>query len=109
MTYANITVAASSNIGTYYAATGFPAVGSSLAAGESITITMAYAPHMVGSTSSLFSFWSNGGFIDLLLTGTAPGVFCPQLHRLFVPQHPSARDALLLVCSRSQFRHLFAP
>jgi hypothetical protein len=74
MPYTNVTVASTSNIGTYYTATSFPAVGSTLAVGASITISMTFAPLLSGSTSSLLTFWSNGGYTDVLLTGTASGV-----------------------------------
>jgi hypothetical protein len=74
MPYTNVTVASTSNIGTYYTATGFPTVGSTLAVGASITISMTFAPLLSGSTSSLLTFWSDGGYTDVLLTGTASGV-----------------------------------
>jgi hypothetical protein len=42
--------------------------------GASITISVTFAPLLSGIASSLLTFWSNGGYTDVLLTRTAAGV-----------------------------------
>ncbi|KAF8855141.1 hypothetical protein BDZ45DRAFT_676433 [Acephala macrosclerotiorum] len=66
--YQNIT---SSTVGNGFTSSNFPAIGSTLAAGASLTIPLVFLPNSTGIAASTISFWSDGGFTDLLMQGTA--------------------------------------
>jgi hypothetical protein len=69
--YNNVT---SSTVGNGYTATSFPAVGSTLAAGASITIPLVFLPSSTGLHATYLTFWSSGGYTTLLMQGNAqPG------------------------------------
>lgn len=68
MPFNNVT---SSTVGNGYTATSFPAVGSTLAPGASLTIPLVFSPSSTGISASTLTFWSDGGYTDLLMQGTA--------------------------------------
>ncbi len=53
-----------------FSATGLPAVGSTLAAGASATVTARFSPNASGTANATISFVSNGGSATVALTGT---------------------------------------
>jgi hypothetical protein len=66
-------------IGNGFTATGFPAAGSKIAPGATITLSMTFKANTVGSSSSLITFYSDGGYVDIMLVGSAaPGVALPS-------------------------------
>jgi hypothetical protein len=68
MPYNNVT---SSVVGNGYTSPNFPAVGSTLAAGASLNIPLVFLPNSLGISASYLTFWSDGGYTELLMQGTA--------------------------------------
>jgi hypothetical protein len=68
MAYNNVT---SSTVGNGYTATAFPALGSTLAAGSLINIPLVFLPASTGIHASFLTFWSTGGYTDILMQGNA--------------------------------------
>ena len=58
-------------IGTGFTSSDLPAVGSIIAAGQSITVPINFNAVKVGNYQSLFNIWTNGGTKYILLTGSA--------------------------------------
>lgn len=58
-------------IGNGFTSTGFPAIGSTIAAGATVTLSITFTPGTAGSSSSLITFYSDGGYVDVMLVGTA--------------------------------------
>ncbi|PMD59417.1 uncharacterized protein K444DRAFT_663834 [Hyaloscypha bicolor E] len=58
-------------IGTAFTSTNFPALGLQIQPGASISISMVFSPQSAGTSSSMLTIWSDGGFSDVMLVGTA--------------------------------------
>ncbi|MDG6101533.1 choice-of-anchor D domain-containing protein [Dactylosporangium aurantiacum] len=54
-----------------FTATGFPAAGTTLAAGASVSVSVRYAPTAAGAASSAFIVTSDAGSVTVPVTGTA--------------------------------------
>ncbi|KAH9212453.1 hypothetical protein DL95DRAFT_304226, partial [Leptodontidium sp. 2 PMI_412] len=68
MPYHNVTLPI---VGNGYTSPTFPAVGSTLAAGASLTIPLVFKPSATGIWASYLTWWSDGGYTTLLLQGIA--------------------------------------
>ncbi|KAL8835845.1 MAG: hypothetical protein Q9170_003168 [Blastenia crenularia] len=72
VTYTNTTDSKSGTIiGNGFTSTDLPAVGSTVAAGQSFTVPINFNANNVGNYQSLFNIWTNGGTKYVLLTGSA--------------------------------------
>jgi hypothetical protein len=54
-----------------FSATGFPATGSTIAAGASVAVSVTYTPTAAGDQSGALSVTSNAGSVTVPITGTA--------------------------------------
>ncbi|KAG4438082.1 hypothetical protein IFR05_006448 [Cadophora sp. M221] len=68
MPYHNVTLPI---VGNGYTSPTFPAIGSTLAAGASLTIPLVFKPSATGIWASYLTWWSDGGYTTLLLQGIA--------------------------------------
>ncbi|KAL8719693.1 MAG: hypothetical protein Q9225_003325 [Loekoesia sp. 1 TL-2023] len=72
VSYINTTESkAGTTIGNGFTSSDLPAVGSVVAAGQSITVPINFNASKVGNYHSLFNVWTNGGTKYVLLTGSA--------------------------------------
>lgn len=71
MPFANVSVQTNSVVGNGFTATNFPAVGSQLVPGQSITISLSFSESTAGTWGSQLTFWSDSGSANVLFTGTA--------------------------------------
>lgn len=69
--FVTVTPGNPTTIGNGFTSTGFPAIGSTIAPGATITLSMTFTPNTAGSSSSLITFYSDGGYVDVMLVGTA--------------------------------------
>ncbi|KAL8900665.1 MAG: hypothetical protein Q9207_005582 [Kuettlingeria erythrocarpa] len=60
-----------SKIGEGFTSSDLPAVGSTVAAGQSLTVPLNFNSAKVGNYQSVFTIWTNGGSKYVLLTGSA--------------------------------------
>jgi hypothetical protein len=67
----SVTISSSTPPAAPFTASGFPANGSTLAAGASVSVTVAYSPTVAGSNSSSLVVASSGGSVTVPLSGTA--------------------------------------
>ncbi|MHA6764010.1 choice-of-anchor D domain-containing protein [Streptacidiphilus sp. PAMC 29251] len=68
---APVTITGSTPPSAPFTATGFPANGSTLAAGASVSISVTYTPTTAGNQSGSLSVTSNAGAVTVPLAGTA--------------------------------------
>jgi hypothetical protein len=66
-----VTITGSTAPAAPFAATGFPATNSTLAAGASVSVSVTYTPTATGNQSGSLSVSSNQGSVTVPLTGTA--------------------------------------
>ncbi|KAL8772354.1 MAG: hypothetical protein Q9194_004646 [Teloschistes cf. exilis] len=72
MEYTNATASKDGYIiGNGFTSSDLPAVGSTIPAGQSLTVPMNFNADQVGNYQSLFNVWTNGGAKYILLTGSA--------------------------------------
>ncbi|KAL8934463.1 MAG: hypothetical protein Q9216_005902 [Gyalolechia sp. 2 TL-2023] len=72
LSYTNTTKStAGTVIGNGFTSNDLPAVGSTVPAGQSITVPINFNANKVGNYHSLFNIWTNGGTKYILLTGSA--------------------------------------
>lgn len=69
--FTNVSVQTSSVVGNGFTATNFPAAGSQLVPGQSITINLSFSENTAGTWGSQLTFWSDSGSANVLFTGTA--------------------------------------
>ncbi|KAH8750355.1 hypothetical protein F5882DRAFT_310292, partial [Hyaloscypha sp. PMI_1271] len=70
--YTNVTTSGKPVVvGGAFTATGFPTNGATIVAAGSTTITLTFTPTTTGSSTSILTFWSNGGWQEVMLVGTA--------------------------------------
>ncbi|KAL8748281.1 MAG: hypothetical protein Q9184_007435, partial [Pyrenodesmia sp. 2 TL-2023] len=60
-----------SKIGDGFTSSDLPAVGSTVAAGQSLTVPLNFNSAKIGNYLSVFTIWTNGGSKYVLLTGSA--------------------------------------
>ena len=60
-----------STIGAQFTSSDFPAVGTFIAAGGSLTIPVNFNSKVIGNYHNLLQFWTNGGDKNVLFTGSA--------------------------------------
>ena len=71
-TFKNVTTAeGKSTIGAQFTSSDFPAVGTIIAAGDSLTIPVNFNSKVIGNYNNLLQFWTNGGDKNVLFTGSA--------------------------------------
>ncbi|GAA2337179.1 choice-of-anchor D domain-containing protein [Dactylosporangium salmoneum] len=66
-----VTITGSTAPAAPFTATGFPANGSTLAAGASVSVTVKYAPTVAGNQTGSLSIASSAGSVTVPLSGTA--------------------------------------
>ncbi len=66
-----VTITGSTAPAAPFSATGFPANGSTLAAGASVSVTVRYTPTAIGDQTGSLSVASSAGSVTVPLTGTA--------------------------------------
>ncbi|MDQ1726084.1 MAG: hypothetical protein QOK14_129, partial [Frankiaceae bacterium] len=66
-----VTISSSTPPAAPFAASGFPANGSTLAAGASVSVTVTYAPTTAGTNSSSLTVTSSAGAVTVPLAGNA--------------------------------------
>ncbi|GHJ44026.1 hypothetical protein Cs7R123_13680 [Catellatospora sp. TT07R-123] len=66
-----VTITGSTAPSAPFTATGFPANGTTLAAGASVTVTVKYTPTVAGNHTGSLAVASNAGSVTVPLTGTA--------------------------------------
>ncbi|KAL9019269.1 MAG: hypothetical protein Q9185_003443 [Variospora sp. 1 TL-2023] len=72
LTFSNVTqTQGGSKIGEGFTSSALPAVGSVVAAGQSLTVPINFNSAKVGNFQSVFTVWTNGGSKYTLLTGSA--------------------------------------
>ncbi|KAI4172140.1 MAG: hypothetical protein LQ348_006819, partial [Seirophora lacunosa] len=72
LTFSNVTqTQGGSKIGDGFTSSDLPAVGSFVAAGQSLTVPINFNSAEVGNFQSVFTVWTNGGSKYMLLTGSA--------------------------------------
>ncbi|KAI9048154.1 hypothetical protein LZ554_007949 [Drepanopeziza brunnea f. sp. 'monogermtubi'] len=68
MPYQNVTLP---TVGNSFSSPTFPAVGTTIAAGGTLTIPLAFKPAATGVFASYLTWWSDGGYTTLLMQGIA--------------------------------------
>ena len=68
---APVTITGSTSPAAPFTATGFPANGSTLAAGASVSVSVTYTPTVAGNQSGSLALASSAGSVTVPLTGTA--------------------------------------
>ncbi|KUJ08913.1 uncharacterized protein LY89DRAFT_676796 [Mollisia scopiformis] len=58
-------------VGSGFTAIGLPVNGATIASKSNITISLTFTPTVTGSSASILTFWSNGGWKEVMLVGTA--------------------------------------
>jgi hypothetical protein len=66
-----ITAGSPTIIGNQFTSATFPTVNQQIAPGATITIPLTFAPNVAGSDASLVGFWTDGGYTDVMLVGSA--------------------------------------
>ncbi|KAI4139521.1 MAG: hypothetical protein L6R39_006249 [Caloplaca ligustica] len=72
VSYTNTTESSNgTKIGDNFTSSDLPAVGSIVAAGQSLTVPINFNSAQVGNYHNIFTIWTNGGSKSVLLTGSA--------------------------------------
>lgn len=69
--YTNVTFGANSQVGDVFTSSDLPAIGSIVAAGDSLTVPLKFKPDEVGNYNNFLQIWTNGGNKNILMTGSS--------------------------------------